>query len=198
MVLAASGNGFVGFHVWRGDGGIFEETVHSPFKFFSADPAYAWEVARVKGRGIGNVMKVFLKMDHPLDLTTAAGLAKAYQIFDVPVEDERIAELKDDRKRIAASPLDTKTTYIKYEGNTPVAQSSVPKPGHSAEHFEFVLIDKLPQDTPYNVRDQLRRYLESMWIAKTGASLNVRRNYTVSFGGGTLENRKRKARSGSA
>ena len=114
----------------RGDGGIFEETVHSPFKFFSADPAYAWEVARAKGRGIGNVMKVFLKMDHPLDLTTAAGLAKAYQIFDVPVEDERIAELKDDRKRIAASPLDTKTTYIKYEGNTPVAQSSVPKPGY--------------------------------------------------------------------
>ena len=114
----------------RGDGGIFEETVHSPFKFFSADPAYAWNVARAKGNGIGNVMKVFLKMDHPLDLTTAAGIAKAYHIFDVPVEDERINELKEERQRAEAAPLNTKTRYVKYEGDQAVAESAAPRPGY--------------------------------------------------------------------
>jgi hypothetical protein len=68
---------------------------------------------------------------------------------------------------------------------------------HSIEDFQFTLIDKLPVDTPFHVRDQVRRYLESQWIAKCGSTLNVRRNYTVSFGGGTTANRRPGDRSAS-
>jgi hypothetical protein len=80
----------------RGDGGIFQSTVRSPFFFFTPDADYAWDVAQHKSRE-GRVMRVYLKMENPLDLRTPTGMRSGDKIFGILAdhEDETVQETRD-------------------------------------------------------------------------------------------------------
>jgi hypothetical protein len=95
----------------RGDGGIFIDTVVSPFKFFSADASYAHDVAYQKsdtGRGV--VLRCYLRMLHPIDLGTPAGRIAFNKIFGTFQRHSKVLAVK---KKIAdlQDELESEKTY---------------------------------------------------------------------------------------
>lgn len=116
---------------YRGDGGIFEVDVLSPFKFFSEDIDYAYDVARRKN---GNrLIRAYLKMESPLDLTTVQGRMAAHDLFGIYDTEpkvvelaERIENLKSEAQRYMARAARAYTHYVRRdaEGNIVAAAAS--------------------------------------------------------------------------
>ena len=87
----------------RGDGLLFIDTVKSPFKFFSGDINYAYDVASAKADYRGVVLRCFLRIERPIDLATPAGRIAFNRIFGsfekhdkVIAARKKIESLRDD------------------------------------------------------------------------------------------------------
>lgn len=81
----------------RGDGGIFVDTVTSPFKFFSADANYAYGVADAKSADPSKriVLRCYLRIERPIDLRTSAGLIAFNRLFHAFERHPRVQAIRD-------------------------------------------------------------------------------------------------------
>jgi GNAT superfamily N-acetyltransferase/predicted nucleotidyltransferase len=148
----------------RGDGGIFQSTVHSPFFFFTPDSNYAWDVAQHKSRQ-GHVIRAYLKMKNPLDLRTPAGIRAGDHIFgiladheDVNVQEKRDAladlrqELSDEMKHVPIAY----TRFIKRDssGNI-IGQSSNKGNGYETEDVSIEQAHQWHQQDIEDLKDEI-------------------------------------------
>lgn len=78
----------------RGDNGLFQERVTSPAFFFTKSYNYANSVARNKFEK-GVVLKCFISLQKPLDLTSPEGIYIADSLFNLFPENEDLNDAKD-------------------------------------------------------------------------------------------------------
>lgn len=142
----------------RGDGGIFEYPVQSPFKFFTPDINYARGAADSKGYRGQRIIKAYLKMERPLDLRSPMGLYAGHRIFRLYKDHPAVQEIEDDisnehadieRLSKTSTPL---VAFHKYDetGNI-TAASSRPNPG-------YVRVETKPADAIKMAREEIKNH----------------------------------------
>lgn len=140
----------------RGDGGIFEYPVQSPFKFFTPDIGYARGVADSKGYRGQRVIKAYLKMERPLDLRTPMGLYAGHRLFRFYKDNPDIQEIEDeisnehtDIDRLSKTSIPS-VAYYQYDGaGNVVAASSRPNPG-------YVRVETTPAQAIKMAREEIK------------------------------------------
>lgn len=154
----------------RGDGGIFETEVLSPFNFFTPDISLAALAA--DARGGRNILKTYLKMEKPLDMRTEKGLLEAQKILgvDLSVVDgidqlqEEISDLEQQISEERSVEVKAYSQFVKRDDqNNIVGASSREKEGYVFEEFSIQEAEEQQQAFIRGLekeRDSLQKQLE--------------------------------------